>query len=91
MLALEHAKRRGITSEVYTYDIGKDARTLDSVLQLPELSAVDVIVGPAYSNQVEPVLRFAKARDVVCMVPFSSNIPSGLRYDKLLQFYLKRY
>ena len=86
LLALEHAKRRGITSEVYTYDIGKDARTLDSVLQLPELSAVDVIVGPAYSNQVEPVLRFAKARDVVCMVPFSSNIPSGLRYDKLLQF-----
>ncbi len=86
LLALEHAKRRGISAEVYTYDIGKGTRKLDSILRLPELYAADVIVGPAYSSQVAPVVRFAKMRDIVCMVPFSSNVPTGLRYDKLLQF-----
>ena len=51
LIGLNEVKKSGISVDLYTFDIEKNPRTLDSILNLPSLKTMDLIIGPAYSNQ----------------------------------------
>lgn len=85
LVGLEEVKRAGISVELHTYDIEKSLSSLDSVLRLPELPAMDLLIGPAYANQVEAVADFAKRHQIYTLVPFTSKIDAEAN-DFLLQF-----
>lgn len=85
LVGLEDVKHAGISVELYTYDIEKSLSSLDSVLRLPELTNMDLIIGPAYANQVETVADFAKHHRIYALVPFTSKIDAEAN-DFLLQF-----
>lgn len=84
LLGLEDVKRLGLSVEVHVYDIEKSLETLDSVLQRPELAEMDLILGPAYANQVALVADFAKQHQIYTFVPFTSKIENANEY--ILQF-----
>ncbi|MFM2290486.1 MAG: hypothetical protein RIS29_299, partial [Bacteroidota bacterium] len=47
LLAIEEAKSKGVSFDIYTYDTGKSEDKLSEVLLNSELKSVDLIIGPA--------------------------------------------
>lgn len=86
LVALDKAKESGVSVNVYTFDTGRSRSDIDSVLARPEVASANVIIGPAYSDQLEPVLKFARERNIAAIVPFSAKVPDNLYYPGLIQF-----
>ena len=86
LLGLNEVKKSGISVDLYTFDIEKNQITLDSVLRLPVLKTMDLIIGPAYSNQVAAVSRFSRDNRIHMVVPFTSKIELDDSHEFLLQF-----
>ncbi|MDD3480351.1 MAG: LysM peptidoglycan-binding domain-containing protein [Paludibacteraceae bacterium] len=86
LLGLNEVKKSGIFVDLYTFDIEKNQGTLDSVLRLPVLKTMDLIIGPAYSNQVAAVSRFSIDNRIHMVVPFTSKIELDDSHEFLLQF-----
>ena len=86
LIAINDAKSKGISMEIYTYDTEKSEQQIKTVLQKPELKQVDLIIGPAYTNQIAAVAEFAQANKIHTLIPFSSRIPDIETNPYLFQF-----
>ncbi|MCQ2336777.1 MAG: LysM peptidoglycan-binding domain-containing protein [Paludibacteraceae bacterium] len=75
LIAVDSLKNNGADITINAYDIGTTKETLMSVLSKNELSKVDLIIGPAYSSQIQYVADFAEHNKIKTVIPFSSNIP----------------
>ncbi len=74
ILAANAMAKHGFSTEFFTYDIGKDNASLQNVLNTPTLAQVDLIIGPAYKDQVAMVANYALAHKIPTIVPFTSNV-----------------
>lgn len=86
LIAIHKAKLRGISCEVFTFDTGKSEQKITEVLANPELKNVDLIIGPAFSNQISLVTNFAKENKVNTLIPFSSKVYDIENNPYLFQF-----
>ena len=86
LIAVEKAKEQGISTEIYTYDTEKSDEKITEVLSNPELKNMDLIIGPAFSNQVPAVAEFAKGNKINTLIPFSSKVPEIDNNSYLFQF-----
>lgn len=73
LMAVEHAKKSGISVEVFTYDSGESAGDLKSVLANHPLTGLDFIIGPLHNGQIKPLSDFCKKNQTRLVVPFSSQ------------------
>ena len=53
---LDKAKQEGLSANIYTYNLPKSANKIDSIIQLLNNKKIDIVIGPAYSEQLEKVL-----------------------------------
>ncbi len=74
LIAADSLKNLGMNITVDAYDIGNSSIQLGNVLADPQLRKADMIFGPAYTNQIYHVARFAKSNDIPLIVPFTNNI-----------------
>lgn len=72
--------------EVQTYDVGKDTRLIDQLLDSNMLAQTHAIVGPAYYNQVKAVSEYAKEHQIPVVVPFLPSVPDITTNKYLLKF-----
>lgn len=86
LMAIEAAKKKGISFEVYTYDTEKSEEKVTEVLTNSELKTMDLIIGPAFSNQVSIVADFAKDNKINTLIPFTSKVPDIETNAYLFQF-----
>ncbi|MCQ2344202.1 MAG: LysM peptidoglycan-binding domain-containing protein [Paludibacteraceae bacterium] len=89
LIALNRAKTTNAIDrdvEVWAWNTQGQKSVLDSILALDDLKKVDVIIGPGFTYELEPVIRYAKEHGKKIIVPFSSHIDKSLFYDKLYQF-----
>lgn len=86
LMAIQEAKEKGISLEIYTYDTEKSEERITTVLSKPELKNMDLIIGPAFSNQVSLVADFAKVNKINTLIPFSSKVPEIESNPYLFQF-----
>jgi LysM repeat protein len=86
LIAVHKAKLRGISCEIFTFDTGKSEQKITDVLANPELKDMDLIIGPAYSNQISLVTDFAKENKVNTLIPFSSKVYDIENNPYLFQF-----
>ncbi|MGL5957921.1 MAG: PBP1 and LysM peptidoglycan-binding domain-containing protein [Phocaeicola sp.] len=73
LLAVDSLKRSGVSMDLYAYDTGNTVESLQKVLAKEELKKVDVIFGPAHSEQVKEAGSFAQKHGIRLVVPFSSK------------------
>ncbi len=76
LLAIDEMKKRGVSVNVYTYDVKStpdDEFSLQEVLSKPELKNMDFIFGPAHSDQVGEVAEFCKNYDIRLVLPFGNK------------------
>lgn len=86
LISLEELKQTGVSVELYVYDIEKSTDKLDSILQLPVLKTMDVIIGPAYANQVPAIAEFAHRNRIYTVIPFTSKLEAIDANEYILQF-----
>jgi len=86
LLAIKAAKQKGISMEIYTYDTEKSEDKLNEVLFNSELKTMDLIIGPAFTNQVSLIGDFAKENRISTLIPFSSKVSDIESNPYLFQF-----
>ena len=85
ILALNDAKKDGLSANIYAYNLPKNIDKIDSVLHLLDNKDIDIVIGPAYSEQLNKVLAYTKSHDIATIVPFSNKIDAEY-FPKLIQF-----
>lgn len=86
LIAIQRAKERGISLEIYAFDTEKSEQKMMQVLNNLELKKMDLIVGPALSNQISIVSDFAKENKINTLIPFSSKVSEIDSNPYLFQF-----
>ena len=86
LLAIKDAKEKGISLEVYTYDTEKSEEKLTEVLSNSELKTMNLIIGPAFTNQVSIIGDFAKENRINTLIPFTSKVSDIDTNPYLFQF-----
>lgn len=85
LLALNNAKEKGISSEVFTFDTESSKATMLEILEEGSLKQVDLIIGPAYAEIIPLVADFAKKNKIHTVIPFSSNVEDIEQNPYLIQ------
>lgn len=105
LMAVDSLKERGVSVDLYTYDSGKTVTSVNRILNKPEMKNMDIIFGPAHTEQVKPMADFAKKNNVRLVVPFTSksddvfdnpsvyqiNTPQSYLYSEVYEHYLRKF
>lgn len=88
LISIYEAKKHGVSYEIHTFDTDKTESQMMSVLEKnnAQLQKMDLIVGPAYTNQVAMVSDFARNNRILTIIPFTSRVFDIETNPYLLQF-----
>jgi len=86
LLAINEAKAKGRTIEVFTFDTEKSDLKVMEILHDTLFENIDMIVGPAYSNQVPLVCDFARIHRIRTLIPFTSKVVGLESNEYIYQF-----
>ncbi len=76
LLALDDLKKQNVHVDLSVYDISPDSEALEQVLKInPELKDMDMIIGPARSNDLSVVSDFAVKNQIKVIYPLSNVNP----------------
>ena len=105
LMAVDSLKQKGVSVDLYTYDSGKSTAAVNQILNKPEMKGMDIIFGPAHTDQVKPMADFAKKHNIRLVVPFTSksdevfdnpsvyqiNTPQSYLYSEVYEHYLRKF
>ena len=105
LMAVDSLKKKGLSLDLYTFDSGKTTASVNTVLNKPEMKKMDIIFGPAHSEQVKPMADFAEKNNIRLVVPFASkgedvfnnpfvyqiNTPQSYLYSEVYEHYLRKF
>ncbi|GAB1415785.1 LysM peptidoglycan-binding domain-containing protein [Paludibacter sp.] len=74
LIAINDLKEKGYNFDIYTYDVEKSDIKMMEIFQDTMLRRMNLIVGPAYSNQISLACDFARINKITTLIPFSSKI-----------------
>lgn len=83
LLGLEEVKGRGFSVDATLYDTKRSREQIEILLADSSLRAANLIVGPIYTEQMEPVLRYAEEAAIPVVSPLADH--SSLNSDVLFQ------
>ncbi len=86
LIAMEHLKKQGVSLDVYVFDNQLNAEETRSLLKNKMPKDVDMIIGPAYPEQVSIVAKYTKEESIHHIVPFTSKIKEKDKHSLLYQF-----
>ncbi|MCB9169402.1 MAG: LysM peptidoglycan-binding domain-containing protein [Flavobacteriales bacterium] len=76
-MVLDSLQGQGLNADVYLYDTGEDARTWAPVLRQPELSDMDLYIGPFHRAAVEQLANRVHGVPIVVPAPQSNRVILG--------------
>ncbi len=76
MIAIDSLRNMGVNMDVQIFDTQKDAAHVKQLLHKPELSAIDLFIGPLYKSELMALSDIAATRHshVICPVPQAGGI-----------------
>lgn len=87
LIAIKQAKSNGVNLEVLTLDVEKsDDKIIDILQNNDQLKKMDLIIGPAYTNQIPYVTEYALKNRIHTLIPFSSKVSDVNENPYVLQF-----
>ena len=105
LMALDSLKERGVSVDLYTYDSGNTQASVKQILNKPEMAGMDIIFGPAHTEQVKPMSDFAQKNNIRLVIPFTSksdevfnnpsvyqiNTPQSYLYSEVYEHFLRKF
>lgn len=76
-LALDSLAKQGFDADLHVYNISMDSATIqsmDSVLKLPEMSTMNLIIGPPYPSLFKHVAKYALQHQIPVVSPLSGDM-----------------
>lgn len=70
LMACDSLRKLGVSVEVRAWDVAEYS-VLSKILGQPETSRLDLIIGPFYSNKVQPLADFAASHDIMLVLPYA--------------------
>lgn len=72
LLAIDSLKKQKLKAKIFVYDIDdRDSLNILNLLKKPELSKMDLMIGPLNGSSFMPVARFAKEHAIPIVSPFT--------------------
>jgi ABC-type branched-subunit amino acid transport system substrate-binding protein/predicted negative regulator of RcsB-dependent stress response len=72
-MAQEQLIANGIKINVFAYDIASDGDKMLNLINLPEFSSMDLLIGPLYSTTNKVAVSYANSRNIGLINPISTN------------------
>ena len=105
LMAVDSLKSKGVSIDLYAYDSGQTTASVNQILNKPEMKQMDIIFGPAHTDQVKPMADFAEKNNIRLVVPFTSksdevfnnpsvyqiNTPQSYLYSEVYEHYLRKF
>lgn len=106
LIGINKLKEEGVSVEINTFDVEKtDTKVKEILAKTYSLKKMDLIIGPAYSSQVNAVTEFGRDNKIPVIVPFSSkidsignnpyifqnNCPQNKQFSKAAQLFIKNF
>lgn len=105
LMAVNSLKEKGVSIDLYAYDIHNNSSSIQTILNRSELKSMDIIFGPAYPDQVKPVAEFAKNNNIRLVIPFTSkgnevfnnpaiyqiNTPQSYLYSEVYEHFTRKF
>ena len=87
LLALEEMKAKGLSANVYVFDMGSEEGTskLESLLETTEMMDLDLIIGGFSPEQVDVLSNFAKKEGIKYAIPFPTKTNEAQKNTQVLQ------
>ncbi len=79
--SVKHQHRKSV--EVTLYNTGRNAETIETILQKPEFEGTRLIIGPVYESELYPVIRYAERKEIPVVSPLAHI--EALKSDALFQ------
>lgn len=74
LLAIKEYQKRGdLDVKLYVYDTKADSNQVKSIMSGPNLSKMDMIIGPAFHYNYQLVAQFARKHEISLVSPLSSR------------------
>ncbi|MDP4266189.1 MAG: LysM peptidoglycan-binding domain-containing protein [Bacteroidota bacterium] len=73
MIAVDSLKKQGITAKIHVYDVNEDTTELRKILKKPEMSKMNLIIGPFHSKSFNQVSKYAKSHKINIVSPVTSE------------------
>ena len=86
LIAIKQAAEAGIPIEVYTYDTDKTTLKTTQISQEEQLKNCNLIIGPAYPNQIQPIAELAFQNHIHAFIPFTNKVNDISINPYLIQF-----
>lgn len=95
LLGLETVKSRGYSVDLNLFDTRRSPERVEQLTQEPRFRQAQLIVGPVYEQDMQPVIRYAEERGIPVVTPladlkevgsdalFQMAPPESHKYDKL--------
>lgn len=74
LIAVNKLKNEGLSIDLYTFDTEKSETKIYELIENDLLKKMDLIIGPAYSNQVNIMTDYALKNKINLVIPFSPRI-----------------
>jgi LysM repeat protein/ABC-type branched-subunit amino acid transport system substrate-binding protein len=72
LLAIDSLKKLKLNAKIFVYDIDdRDSMTITNILKKPELSSMDLMIGPLYGSSFLPIAAYAKEHGIAIVSPFT--------------------
>ncbi|MDL2214848.1 LysM peptidoglycan-binding domain-containing protein [Dysgonomonas sp. OttesenSCG-928-M03] len=87
LLALSEMKAKGLSANVYTFDMGSETGTdkLKSLLDTYEMKYLDLIIGGVSPQQVTTISDFAKKQGIKYVIPFPTKADNVTTNPQIFQ------
>lgn len=85
LMAVDSLKKEGVSVDLYTYDTkGKEA-TLNNILARKEIKNMDIIFGPARSQDIDALATFADKNNIRLVIPFAPKVDQVFKNPHIYQ------
>ncbi len=105
LMAVDSLKQKGVSMDIHVYDSGYTKSSINKILANQELKRMDVIFGPLYQDQIEPLAKFSEEYNIRLVLPFTAkteivfsnpyiyqiNTPQSYLYNEVYQNFAKKF
>lgn len=74
LLAVDSLKEQSLSVNLHVYDTENDTARIKEILSFPELTGMDLIVGPVYNHEIKIVSEFSAQHQIKMVSPFTDNL-----------------
>lgn len=85
LMAVDSLKKQGVSVDLYTYDSkGKEA-TMNNILAKKEMKDMDIIFGPARTQDIDVLASFADKNNIRLVIPFAPKVDQVFKNPNIYQ------